>query len=140
MEAVESPLIPAEPSAQPHHHTAQRFGIPFTKENSAEMARRAQVARKRRLQEEAARAEIETISADDAAYRKFRLIRTREQLLGLDRDLEACSDEKGKKAICDSIARLSDVEQKLAMRPLPGSRRPSREPSAKVPSTLEPTE
>lgn len=127
--SAETTTSATEQSAKTHHQTGKRWGIPFTKENSAEMARRAQAARKQReAEEELARAQsADTTSADDATYRKFRLIRTREQLLALDKQLEAERDPKLVKSLADAIARLCDVEQRLAMRPLPGSRRPGRE-------------
>jgi len=127
----------------------------FTAETAKVMAQRSIEARKRN-----AAAEIERIAqleaqaklaapllaqavaitcVPDEQYRLLRLARTREQLEQLDKDLEAAEDEKGKKAICDAIARLSDVEQRLAMRPLPGSRRPGRErPAKESPSTAGP--
>lgn len=68
----------------------------------------------------------------DEEYRLFRLARTREQLADLDAEWkDAKGDAKERKALADAIARLQDVEQRLANRPLPGSRRPGREKPAR---------
>ena len=61
----------------------------------------------------------------DEVYRLSRLKATREALDGLYSDLNGADDPKDQKAICDSIARLSEVERLLAGRPSPGSHRPT---------------
>lgn len=135
MEAIAEPCAESQQNVALDPKTARpkRWGIPFTRQNSAEMARRAQAARKQRELDR--KAELNrgsaVIHADDVQYRQFRLTRTREQLLQLDRDLSAAPDEKAKKAIVEAIARLSVVEGNLAGRPLPGSRRPGREKPAR---------
>ena len=71
----------------------------------------------------------------DEEYRLKRLIRTREQLEMLDRQLDGETDPKHVKSLADAIARLSEVERNLAGRPLPGSRRPGREKPARTGAT-----
>jgi len=138
--AAEPQQNTASPALQPKAARPKRWGIPFTQQTAAEMARRSQAARKQRELDR--KAELNRgsaiTSADDAQYRQFRLTRTREQLLQLDRDLEAAKDERGKKAICDAIARLSEVEQKLAMRPGPGNVQPSKRQSQPTITIAEP--
>lgn len=60
-------------------------------------------------------------------YRIEQLIRTRKALDALWVDLEKERDPKSQKALCDSIARLSDVEFALARRPKPAAYRTAPE-------------
>lgn len=83
------------------------------------------------LIDKAAEQSLSIALGSDDDYRLRRLHRTREQLEQLDKDLAAASDERATKAICDAIARLSEVESNLAMRPKPGSHRPSRPKSTR---------
>lgn len=134
-------------TAEPLQETQQKPPIHrFSKENAAELGRKGAIAKKqsdlarktaevkaladaelaRPLLEQAVAQAVAATGKPDEEYRQFRLTRTREQLLALDRQLEAETDPKALKSLADAIARLCDVEQRLAMRPNPGSYRPSK--------------
>lgn len=123
----------------------------FTKEQAAEFGRKGYEAR---MRNEAARKqaliEAEQFKASclalaqpgsDDSYRLGRLKATRDALDGLYSDLNDADDPKDQKAICDSIARLSEVERLLAGRPSPGSCRPSSKPTKpRTPENYGPVE
>lgn len=114
----------------------------------ARVAQRKSVEAKRKMAEREDKV-IETINELKAAaivepddtYRLNRLKATRDALDGLYSDLNAADDAKDQKAICDSIARLSEVERLLAGRPSPGSHRPSSlKPKRQTPESYGPVE
>lgn len=137
---AETPQSSTEPSSSDGQPAAKRSNpnlkTPITAENAREMALRSHAKRKERMEE--LRKAAERPAQEESEYRLFRLTRTREQLLVLDKQLVAETDPKSVKSICDAIARLCDVEQKLAMRPLPGSRRPGREKTERTSSSAGP--
>ena len=144
---VESPLISVEPSqnsVQPSSTQGKRL---FSGEFAKEMAQKSVESRKAKLAEaEQAKAIVAQLQASaivepDDLYRLNRLKATREALEGLYSDLKKADDAKDQKAICDSIARLSEVERLLAGRPSPGSHRPSATKSKpRTPESYGPVE
>lgn len=88
-----------------------------------------------------AQAEIQT----PEAYRLSRLARIRSQLASVDSAIENCikerkPDQSRLKGLVEAQARLADQEQKLSMRPLPGSHRPRTPKASKTSHTVEPLE
>lgn len=145
---VEVPQIPAdapEPIVEPEPSDKPKPWL-FNRKMAKAAAIKSVAARElKELEATQAKAIVAQLKAaaivePDDQYRLFRLSRTRTQLLELDEQLSACRDPKLLKSLADAIARLCDVEQRLAMRPLPGSRRPGRESTSKAPSTFEPSE
>lgn len=129
---AETPQSDGQPAGEPTRSvrilTANQRKTLFTRENAREMSAKANAAKKARMDAlRAAAEEIRLTPVPEEQYRTQRLARIREQLTELEGLLKGQVDWKAIKAISDAIARLSVIEQNLAMRPLPGSRRPGRE-------------
>ena len=64
-------------------------------------------------------------------YVSRRLARVRVQIDSLSDDLDKAEDPRDQDRIAAAIERLSRIEQQLANRPLPGTRRPAPEPTSR---------
>lgn len=110
------PPTPTEPPA--------RAPLPqyFTRENAAENARKATIAR------EAARKRRKGIGPEDPSkYVAARLLRARVQLARLDEMIESEDDPQKLDRLVSAQSRLSEQWRIFAGIPLPGSRRPGKE-------------
>jgi hypothetical protein len=100
----------------------------FTADNAVEMGRRsAEIKKQRKEHPPAPPAAPVVIEQPTDDFTGSRLARTREQMVKLDGMIADCEDAKELKALCDALARLSEIERVLAGRPLPGALRPGRE-------------
>ena len=111
----------------------------FTAENAAEMGRKSAESRKQRMEEMRLAVEV-AVTNPDVDFGQRTLARVRVQLERLSNEIDKCiaGDSKRLKELTDAYSRLADQEQKLAMRPSPGSLKPSSKP-ARVTSHAEPT-
>jgi hypothetical protein len=111
------------------------IGIPFTRANAAEMAKRAHIKRlekeeRKRLEE--IQEETERKSATPKPdYVLNELSRTRTQIAKMNDRLDRAivrGDARDLKFIADSVAKLREVERILDGRPLPGVNKPTSPP------------
>lgn len=110
----------------------------ITSQNAAEMAQRSHEARRQRKlaeQTKPAKPLTEPLEAGDS-YVTRRLLRVRGQLDRLDAMLDDEEDPGRIDKLCSAIARLGEQERQLADRPLPGSRRPTKESNRRMQSYL----
>lgn len=96
----------------------------FTTANAREMAARGVLARK----QAALKLTPEPVLTGEN-YTARRLIRVREQIDRVSDMLDAETDPQKLDRLAAALERLTELERKLDNRPLPGSRRPGREPS-----------
>lgn len=139
---------------QDQSHAKSPIKTRFSSENARLMAQRAIQARlakkqaKIKAEQEAQSAALDLaqnpvkspVGADDG-YVMDRLERVRKQIDQLDSMIQAaCSESDIDSAMIDkltsALSRLSDIEQKLAGRPSPGSLRPTDKPSQSRASLL----
>ena len=113
----------SHPSLKPWHFDVESAKRAAQRSVESRKAKQAEADQAKAI---VAQLKVAAVVEPEDSYRLERLRITREQLSGLDKDLKAAEDEKGKKAICDAIARLSEVERQLAGRPAPGSLRPAQ--------------
>lgn len=116
----------------------------FSRENCREMAARSLASRKRNQAEREAMRNIApsvlpVASAGEAdIYLMQRISRTRGHLARLDGLLEKETCPKALDKLSAAIARLSEVERVLAMRPSPPRAKPSRDTRKDRAGTSEP--
>jgi hypothetical protein len=76
------------------------------------------------------------------SYLLDRIKRVRKQIdamnSALDNAIESPGDGRAIKAITDALAKLQETERILSGRPLPGNRRPGKEPTMRAPATVTP--
>ena len=112
-----------------YRHPSDRITMPLiTSQNAAEMAQRSHEARKMRKLAEATKAAIPHPSLQDAdSYLEKRLTRGRGEVESLSDLLDKEKDPQRIDRLCSGLARLCELERVLAMRPLPGSMKPSKD-------------
>jgi hypothetical protein len=97
----------------------------ITCENATELQKQSVEVRmiRKQLQEQRQQMELEKLN-----YTELRLMHVREQIamleLRMKKELEVGPDGKELNQLAQAYGRLSEVEQKLAMRPSPGALKP----------------
>lgn len=133
------------PALEPPKPT-QKNAYSFTKENAAEMARKAvisRVANWQRIPEEDKATPTRENAGD--CFQLETLARVREHLKTLNAKMDEQLakpklDTKSIRDLTDAISKLENVEQRLSNRPLPGSFRPVQGKAKRSSSSPEPEE
>ena len=128
---LEYPALLHRPSLRLALPSLQRYQVPMaliTSATAADMARKSHAARKAAL--DALRIAANPIPLPDPDdYTSRRLFRVREQVERLSDMLDEETDPQKLDRIACALARVSEIERQLAMRPMPGSRRPAADPA-----------
>jgi len=112
------------------------MGIPFTRENASEMARRANLVRwspENRAKTVWDAPEVSRAIPEDD-YRSQRLLRVRKQLDRVDRMMMTEDDPSRLDRLASAQNRLSEQERILDGRPTPGQLKPGLKPARRQPA------
>lgn len=117
----------------------------ITSENAAELGRKGALARlealaKRKAEEQAENERLAKLSTEGPDYQQERLARVRKQLNKLDRMIEEEEDPQKLDRLASAQSRLAKQEQELSGRPLPGSLRPTKKPTARSSNIPDPVD